>query len=459
MMNIVILAAGMGKRMYSALPKVLHKIAGKPLIAHAIETAQKLSPHKLIIVVGHGAEAVQAALGKLGHSDIHFVYQAEQLGTAHAVQQALPLLDPSLPTLVLYGDVPLITDQTLTDLLNKTPVGGYGILTAILDNPQGYGRIVRDEEGHVARIVEQKDAQVAELAIQEVNTGVMMLPTQYIAAWLASIGPNNAQGEFYLTDLVECALKAGISIATTQVKDAHEILGVNNKTQLAELERIYQRRIAEKLLEAGVTLCDANRLDVRGELICGSDVTIDVNVIFEGKVRLGDDVYIGPNCVICTAEIGSGSRIEAFTHIVGAVLQKDVHIGPYARLRPGTLLCDEVHIGNFVEIKNSQIGPGSKANHLSYLGDADIGAQVNIGAGTITCNYDGANKYRTIIEDGVFIGSDTQLVAPVKVGRNATVGAGTTLWKDVSPDALVINTKEQCESAAWIRPKKNKVAK
>uniref|UniRef100_E1TBZ9 Bifunctional protein GlmU n=1 Tax=Burkholderia sp. (strain CCGE1003) TaxID=640512 RepID=E1TBZ9_BURSG len=452
-MNIVILAAGTGKRMRSALPKVLHPLAGRPLLAHVIDTARTLKPTRLVVVIGHGAEAVREAVSA---PDLQFAVQEQQLGTGHAVQQALPLLDPSVPTLVLYGDVPLTRASTLQALVERAGERAYGVLTVTLADPTGYGRIVRDPQGNVSRIVEQKDASADQLLIDEINTGIVVAPTERLAGWLAALKNDNAQGEFYLTDAVEMAIEAGLEVVTTQPQDEWETLGVNSKQQLAELERIHQRNVADALLVAGVTLADPARVDVRGTLECGRDVSIDVNCVFEGRVTLADNVSIGPNCVIRNASIGPGTRVDAFTHIEGAEVGADVVLGPYARLRPGASLKDESHVGNFVEVKNAVLGHGSKANHLTYIGDSDIGARVNIGAGTITCNYDGANKFRTIIEDDVFVGSDTQLVAPVRVKRGATIAAGTTIWKDVEADALVLNDKTQTSKAGYVRPTKKK---
>ncbi|UQP00112.1 bifunctional UDP-N-acetylglucosamine diphosphorylase/glucosamine-1-phosphate N-acetyltransferase GlmU [Burkholderia multivorans] len=452
-MNIVILAAGTGKRMRSALPKVLHPVAGRPLLSHVIATARTLQPSRLVVVVGHGAEQVRAAIAA---PDIQFAVQAEQLGTGHAVRQALPLLDPAQPTLVLYGDVPLTRASTLQRLVDAARDGRYGILTVTLDDPTGYGRIVRDASGFVTRIVEQKDASPDELKIAEINTGIIVTPTAQLAMWLGALKNENAQGEYYLTDVVELAIEAGFEIVTAQPDEEWETLGVNSKAQLAELERIHQRNVADALLADGVTLADPARLDVRGTLRCGRDVSIDVNCVFEGDVTLADNVTIGANCVIRNASVGAGTRIDAFTHIDGAELGAHTVIGPYARLRPGAQLADEAHVGNFVEVKNAVIGHGSKANHLTYIGDADIGARVNIGAGTITCNYDGANKFRTVIEDDVFVGSDTQLVAPVHVGRGVTIAAGTTVWKDVADGVLALNEKTQTAKSGYVRPVKKK---
>lgn len=452
-MNIVILAAGMGKRMNSALPKVLHPLAGRPLLAHVIDTARTLQPTRLVVVVGHGAEKVQAAVAA---PDVQFAVQAQQLGTGHAVQQALPFVDPSVPTLVLYGDVPLTRASTLKRLVDAAQNGRYGVLTVTLDDPTGYGRIVRDSSGAVQKIVEQKDASADERKIVEINTGIITTPTQQLETWLASLKNDNAQGEFYLTDVVERALESGVEIVTAQPDEEWETLGVNSKQQLAELERIHQHNVADDLLVAGVTLLDPARIDVRGTLECGRDVSIDVNCVFEGRVTLADNVTIGPNCVIRDAVIGAGTRVDAFTHIEGGTTGANVVLGPYARLRPGAQLGDESHVGNFVEVKNAVLGVGSKANHLSYIGDSDIGARVNIGAGTITCNYDGANKHRTVIEDDVFVGSDTQLVAPVRIGRGVTIAAGTTVWKDVGEGELVLNEKTQVSRGGYVRPTKKK---
>jgi bifunctional UDP-N-acetylglucosamine pyrophosphorylase / glucosamine-1-phosphate N-acetyltransferase len=452
-MNIVILAAGTGKRMRSALPKVLHPLAGRPLLSHVIDTARALRPSRLVVVVGHGADQVQAAVAA---PDVQFARQEQQLGTGHAVRQALPLLDPARPTLVLYGDVPLTRASTLQRLVDAATDARYGVLTVMLDDPTGYGRIVRDQGGSVTRIVEQKDASPDQLKIAEINTGIVVAPTAQLAMWLGALGNDNAQGEYYLTDVVEQAIEAGFEVVTTQPDEEWETLGVNSKAQLAELERIHQRNQADALLADGVTLADPARFDLRGTLSCGRDVSIDVNCVFEGAVALADNVTIGPHCVIRNATIGAGARIDAFSHIDGAQLGAHSVVGPYARLRPGTQLADDAHVGNFVEVKNAVLGVGSKANHLSYIGDAGIGARVNIGAGTITCNYDGANKFRTEIGDDVFVGSDTQLVAPVRIGAGATIAAGTTVWKDVADGMLVLNDKTQTAKPGYVRPVKIK---
>ncbi len=451
-MNIVILAAGQGKRMHSNLPKVLHPLAGKALVSHVIDCARQLSPQTLCLVYGHGGDAVRSTLDA---PDLAWALQEPQLGTGHAVQQALPHLKGDGTTLILYGDVPLIRTETLKTLVQAAH-GALAILTVELTDPTGYGRIVRNASGQVVRIVEQKDASAEERSIHEINTGIMAMPTARLGEWLGHLSNNNAQKEYYLTDIVSMAVAEGLPIHTTHPKKEWEVVGVNNKVQLAELERVAQRDNAEQLMAQGVRLADPARLDVRGELICGRDVFIDVNCVFEGKVELEEAVEIGPNCVIKNAHIGAGTRLAAFTHIEDAIVGPDGQIGPFARLRPGTELGADVHIGNFVEIKKTKIAAHSKANHLAYIGDAIIGSRVNVGAGTITCNYDGANKFQTIIEDDAFIGSDTQLVAPVTVGRGATLGAGTTLTKDAPPDTLTLSRTKQVSVAGWKRPAKTK---
>ncbi|HEX7645707.1 MAG TPA: bifunctional UDP-N-acetylglucosamine diphosphorylase/glucosamine-1-phosphate N-acetyltransferase GlmU [Burkholderiaceae bacterium] len=451
-MNIVILAAGMGKRMHSALPKVLHPLAGKPLLSHVVDTARSLHPNTLTVVYGHGGDAVPHALQG---ADLAFALQEPQLGTGHAVQQAAVRLDDSVPTLVLYGDVPLTRAATLQRLLDSAGTDKLAILTVTLPDPTGYGRIVR-KNGAIVSIVEQKDASEAQRAITEVNTGIMVAPTAKLKTWLAGLSNNNAQGEYYLTDIVACAVADGVAVTSAQPEDVAETLGVNSKLQLAELERMVQLQTARRLLEQGVTLADPARIDVRGELVCGRDVTIDVNCVFEGRVELEDGVHVGANCVIRNARVGKGTNIKSFSHIEDAVIGPAGQIGPYARLRPGTVLAEDVHIGNFVEIKNASIAAHSKANHLSYVGDADIGARVNIGAGTITCNYDGVNKFRTVIEDDAFIGSDTQLVAPVTVGKGATLGAGTTLTRNAPAGKLTVSRARQTTIEGWQRPEKVK---
>jgi bifunctional UDP-N-acetylglucosamine pyrophosphorylase/glucosamine-1-phosphate N-acetyltransferase len=451
-MNVVILAAGQGKRMHSNLPKVLHPLAGKPLVRHVIDTARTLKPKRLCVVYGHGGGAVPNALAA---PDIEFALQDKQLGTGHAVQQAVPRLDPEGPTLVLYGDVPLVTAHNLQKIL-ECAADGLGVLTIELPDPTGYGRILRDAAGRVTGIVEHKDATPEQRLIREINTGILAAPTGRLIEWLGRLSNDNAQGEYYLTDIIGMAAAEGLPIKTVHPQGEWEILGVNSKVQLAELERIHQRRVADALLEQGVRLADPARIDVRGDLACGRDVSIDVGCVFEGDVDLADGVQVGPYCVLSNVKVAAGARIAAFTHAEQASIGPDCVVGPYARLRPGTTLAAEAHIGNFVEVKNSAIGPQSKANHLAYVGDATVGARVNIGAGTITCNYDGANKFRTVIEDDVFIGSDTQLVAPVTVGRGATLGAGTTLTKDAPADTLTVSRARQASIAGWKRPQKQK---
>lgn len=437
--------------MNSALPKVLHPVAGRPMLAHVLDTARTLSPSRLVVVVGHGAEHVREAVAA---PDVAFADQTQQLGTGHAVMQALPMLDDNKPTLVLYGDVPLTTAATLEALVHAAGAERMGVLTVEMPDPTGYGRIVRDAAGNIVRIVEQKDASDEIRAIREINTGIIVCPTGHLRRWLATLGNNNAQGEYYLTDTIERAATEGVEIVSAQPAALWETLGVNSKVQLAEVERIHQRNLAQRLLEAGVTLLDPARIDVRGQLTCGRDVTIDVGCVFEGRVHLDDGVHIGAHCVIRNATIGAGARVQPFCHIEEAKIGPAGRIGPYARLRPGTELGEDVHIGNFVEVKNSQVGDHSKANHLAYVGDTTVGQRVNIGAGTITCNYDGVNKSRTVIEDDAFIGSDTQLVAPVTVGRGATIGAGTTLTKDAPAGKLTLSRAKQMTLDAWQRPVK-----
>ncbi len=450
-LQIVVLAAGLGKRMNSRLPKVLHPLAGRPMLAHVIDTARRLAPERLCVVIGHGAEAVRQALPA---GDLRWAVQDTQLGTGHAVVQALPHLLPGGTVLILYGDVPLIGSGTLRALVDAASQGPLALLTQELDSPKGYGRIVRDGTGRVARIVEEKDASDAERTIREINTGILAVPHEKLAAWLARVGNDNAQGEYYLTDVVAAAVADGVPVAVRQPASAHECLGVNSKVELAFLERRYQAGQAQRLLEAGVTLSDPARIDVRGELACGRDVAIDVDCIFEGQVTLGDGVRVGAYCILRDASLGAGTEVKPYSHIEEAQVGMGARIGPYARIRPGTRLEDDVHVGNFVEVKASHIGRASKANHLAYVGDSVVGRDVNIGAGTITCNYDGANKHRTIIEDDVHIGSDVQLVAPVTIGKGATIAAGATIVKDVPPGGLTLTRKEQVTKPEWKRPRK-----
>jgi bifunctional UDP-N-acetylglucosamine pyrophosphorylase/glucosamine-1-phosphate N-acetyltransferase len=452
-LNIVILAAGKGTRMHSNTPKVLHQIGGKSILAHVIECAKSLNPQKIIVVYGYGGETVREAFA---HEAITWVSQAEQLGTGHAVQQAAPFLDAHALTLVLLGDVPLVdvdTCQKLTALAHDK----LAILSFNKPDPTGYGRIVRADSGNVTAIIEHKDASAAQRQIIEVNTGMMAMPNAYLQQWLPQLTNNNAQGEYYLTDIVALAVQQKVDVVAEITPDEWSVTGINSKTDLSQIERVYQQRVANRLMQQGVTLRDPARLDVRGTLTCGRDVEIDVNCVFEGDVTLGDNVKVAANCVIKNANIKAGVQIAPFTHIDDTEIGENSRIGPYARLRPGTVLQRDTHIGNFVELKNAQVDVGSKVNHLSYVGDAVLGKAVNIGAGTITCNYDGANKFKTVIEDGAFIGSDSQLVAPVTIGQNATIAAGSTITRDAPADALTFcRAKEQKSIVGWKRPVKIK---
>ncbi|MEO6696916.1 MAG: bifunctional UDP-N-acetylglucosamine diphosphorylase/glucosamine-1-phosphate N-acetyltransferase GlmU [Gammaproteobacteria bacterium] len=452
-LSVIILAAGQGTRMRSPQPKVLHLLAGKPLLEHAIATALRLAANSIIVVYGHGGDTVPK---RLAHLPVQWVEQAQQLGTGHAVSQALPQAAAGDIILVLYGDVPLIAAATLQKLIEQAGQDSLGLLTARLANPQGYGRIVRDKQNKVLRIVEHKDATEAERAISEINTGMMAMPAERLRTWLSKIGNSNSQGEYYLTDIIALAVHDGVAINTVSTDSASEIMGVNTKVQLAELERHYQHAQAERLMLQGVTLRDPARFDLRGELSTGADVVLDINVIIEGRVTLGSRVQIGPNCWIRNAEIGDDVHILPNCVIEDAVIAAGCRIGPFARIRPETRLAEGAHIGNFVEIKKSTVGAHSKINHLSYVGDSSVGRDVNIGAGTITCNYDGANKHQTIIGDGVFIGSDTQLVAPVNIGAGATIGAGSTITRDVPPDKLTLSRAKQETRENWKRPVKVK---
>ena len=452
-LNIVILAAGKGTRMHSDLPKVLHEVGAKPILGHVLVAAKALQPSKIIVVYGYGGETVKA---QFESEPIVWVKQAEQLGTGHAVQQALPHLEKGATTLILIGDVPLVDSRNCEKLINKA-ADTLAILSFIKADPSGYGRIVRDGKAHVAAIVEHKDATEAQRQIKEVNTGMMAMPNSLLVQWLAKLSNNNAQGEYYLTDIVAMAVKQGVAVLAEITEDEWSVTGINAKSDLAQIERVYQQRYAEQLLKQGVTLKDPNRIDVRGDLQCGRDVQIDVNCLFEGQVVLGDRVKIAPNCVIKNAVIAAGTQIAAFTHIDDAQIGEEARLGPFARIRPGTTLADHTHVGNFVELKNAQVDSASKINHLSYVGDATVGKNVNVGAGTITCNYDGANKFRTVIEDDVFIGSDTQLVAPVTLAKGATIAAGSTITKDAPAGQLTFcRAKDQKSIAGWKRPVKIK---
>ncbi|SEK29138.1 UDP-N-acetylglucosamine pyrophosphorylase /glucosamine-1-phosphate N-acetyltransferase [Nitrosovibrio tenuis] len=454
-LNIVILAAGLGKRMHSALPKVLHRLAGKPLLAHVLDTARALSPQNVCIVYGHGGETVPQAITD---ETITWVRQVPQLGTGHALMQALPHLDKEGSTLVLYGDVPLTSVDTLQRLIatgRETESGeSLAVLTVELAEPSGYGRIVRSDAGEITAIVEEKDASESQRQIREINTGIMVIPNRWLHGWLHKLENNNAQKEYYLTDIVAMAVKDSLGVRSVHPGHGWETTGVNSKIHLAELERIYQNESARKLLEQGTTLADPSRIDIRGQLTCGRDVEIDINCIFEGNVQLGDGVKVGAHSILKNTRVAAGSAIAPFSLIESAEIGENCRIGPYARIRPGTRLDNGVHIGNFVEVKNSIIAAGSKANHLSYIGDATIGKSVNIGAGTITCNYDGANKHQTIIEDDVFVGSDTQLIAPVKVAQGSTIGAGSTITRDTPPETLTLSRTRQMSVEGWKRPVK-----
>lgn len=449
-LNIVILAAGKGTRMNSNKPKVLHQLAGKALLQHVVDCAKSLKPQKIIGVYGYGGNAVPQAMQ---HENIRWVEQKEQLGTGHAVMQVLGSLDKDAVTLILLGDVPLVSAESCQELLDLTQT--LGLMTVKKQNPTGYGRIVRNHSAQVTAIVEQKDANEDQRQINEVNTGIIAARNDQLIKWVSGLNNHNAQKEYYLTDIVAMAVSDGEPVATVLTTDESSVEGVNSKLDLASLERVYQTRYANSLMQKGVTLADPLRLDVRGTLNVGRDVEIDVGCLFEGEVSLADDVNIGAYCVIKNAKIGAGTHIAPFTHIENAIVGQNNRIGPYARLRPETVLAADAHVGNFVELKNAQVDIGSKINHLSYIGDSTVGKNVNIGAGTITCNYDGANKFRTVIEDNAFIGSDTQLVAPVTVGQGATIAAGSTITKDAPANALTLcRAREQKSVLAWKRPQK-----
>ena len=451
-LEIVILAAGQGTRMRSALPKVLHPVAGNSMLGHVIHSARQLDPQRIHVVIGHGADAVRE---RLAADDLNFVLQDKQLGTGHAVAQAVPFITAKT-VLILYGDVPLIEVETLQRLLKQAAPQQLGLLTVELDDPTGYGRIVRNAEGQVVAIVEQKDANDAQRAITEGNTGILAVPAGRLGDWMSRLSNNNAQGEYYLTDVIAMAVADGLVVATEQPLDAMEVQGANDRRQLAELERHYQLRAARRLMAQGVTLRDPARFDVRGEVSVGRDVIIDINVILEGKVVIEDDVVIGPNCVIKDSTLRKGAVIKANTHLEGAVLGEGSDAGPFARLRPGTVLEAKAHVGNFVELKNAHLGEGAKAGHLTYLGDAEVGARTNIGAGTITCNYDGANKWKTVLGEDVFIGSNNSLVAPVDISSGATTAAGSTITQSVDNGQLAVGRARQKNIDGWKRPVKIK---
>lgn len=450
-LRVVILAAGKGTRMRSDLPKVLHKVANKPMVEHVIDTARSLKPEAINLIYGHGGEQLQKTIQG---EDLTWVEQREQLGTGHAVQQVIPYLKDDEKVVILYGDVPLLTESTLIKLLTATQTTELGLLTMTLDDPNGYGRIVRNTDKQVTGIVEQKDANAEQLAIQEVNTGIMIADGAKLKAWLENLSNDNAQKEYYLTDIVAMAAEQGVTIATAQPDATYEVEGANNRQQLAQLERAFQRRQADELMTQGVTLIDPARFDCRGKLTVGNDVTFDINVVIEGDVTIGNNVTVEPNCVIKDATIGDNTVIRANSHIEGATVAKNCKVGPFARLRPGAELADEAQVGNFVEMKKSRLGKGSKASHLTYLGDAQVGEYANIGAGTITCNYDGVNKFLTEIGDGAFIGSNSSLVAPVKIGNNATVGAGSVVTREVADEELAVARGKQRNISGWQRPQK-----
>jgi len=450
-LTVVILAAGQGTRMKSARPKVIHELAGKPILHHVVETSRALQPDQVIVVIGHGADQVRAAMRD---EQLVFVEQAEQLGTGHALQQCLDTIEPGNDVLVLVGDVPLIRAETISRLLEQSADARVSVLSFVPANAFGYGRIVRAENGNVSAIVEQKDTTPAEAEIGECNSGILMIRGERLRDLVMALDNANAQGEFYLTDVVALAAAAGDTVAAVVCEDANEVNGINNQQQLAIVETLYRERAAHALMAQGVKLFDPARIDVRGEISVGRDVQIDVNCVFEGTVSLGDNVRIGANCVIRNTRIADASEIKPMTSIEDAIIGSNVSIGPFARIRPGTECDDDVKIGNFVETKKARIGKGSKVSHLSYIGDTEMGSEVNVGAGTITCNYDGVNKFKTIIEDGVFIGSDTQLVAPVRIARNATIGAGSTITRDVPADKLSLSRSKQVTIDGWSKPQK-----
>lgn len=450
--SAVILAAGKGTRMYSNTPKVLHTLAGKPMVKHVIDTCNGLGAQNIHLVYGHGGDQMKATLAE---EQVNWALQAEQLGTGHAVDQASAHFADDEKVLILYGDVPLISAETIENLLDAQPTGGIALLTVVLDNPTGYGRIIR-RNGPVVAIVEQKDATDEQKLIKEINTGVMVATGGDLKRWLSGLSNDNAQGEYYLTDVIAAAHDEGRAVEAVHPNSPIEVEGVNDRSQLARLERAYQAEQADKLLKQGVMLRDPSRFDLRGELQCGMDVEIDVNVIIEGSVSIGDNVTIGAGCVLKDCEIDDNTVIRPYSVIEGATVGEDCTVGPFTRLRPGADMRNDSHVGNFVEVKNTRLGEGSKANHLTYLGDAEIGQRVNVGAGAITCNYDGANKFKTIIGDDVFVGSDSQLIAPVTIANGATVGAGSTVTRDVAESELVISRAKERKIANWQRPVKKK---
>jgi len=450
-LSIIILAAGQGTRMKSSRPKVMHAVAGKPMIQHVVDTSLAFEPDQIIVVVGHRSDQICQLMKD---QDLEFVEQVEQLGTGHAVAQCLGVLKTGNDVLVLYGDVPLLSLDTIRTLVHETEGSTVNILSFLPENPHGYGRIQRSASGSVEAIIEEKDASTEEKKIRESNSGILFIDGKNVRHLIEKLDKNNAQSEYYLTDVVKHSVQQGLKVSAITCSEIDEVYGVNNQAQLAEVERIYRRRKAEKLMQQGVKLYDPERIDVRGTLQVGSDVEIDINCVFEGNVTLADNVRIGANCVIRNTTIGAGSVILPMTNIDEAIIGRQVSIGPFSRIRPGTECADNVKIGNFVETKNSQIGTGSKVSHLSYIGDTEMGVKVNIGAGTITCNYDGVNKFKTIIEDGVFVGSDTQLVAPVKIARGSTIGAGSTITGDTPADKLTLSRSKQVTIDTWKKPVK-----
>jgi len=450
--HVIVLAAGQGSRMKSDLPKVLHPLSGKPLLQHVLDTVDDMNVDGVHVVVGHQSEKVKDTISDL---NINWCFQAEQLGTGHAVAQAINAIPKESKVLILYGDVPLTKKETLTNLLETVTSTKLALLTVFLENPRGYGRIIRDEDSSILAIVEEKDANELERQVNEVNTGILAISAESLHRLIPSLGNKNAQGEYYLTDIIEMFANEGNSIIGQQPEHEQEVQGVNNKLQLCELECWNQSRFSEQLILDGVTLFDPNRLDVRGSLKCGRDVVIDLNCIFEGDVELGDGVNVGPNCVIRNSKIQANSVIQAYTMIEDSIVGENAIVGPYARLRPGTELCSNAKVGNFVETKKTYVGKGSKINHLSYVGDSVLGENVNIGAGTITCNYDGVNKFKTEIGDGVFVGSNSSLVAPVNIGAQATIGAGSTITKDVAQEELAVARSRQKNIVGWNKPEKN----
>ena len=452
-LTIIILAAGAGKRMKSSKAKVLHSLGGRTLLQHVIDTSRKLNPEKICVVIGHCGDQVRQ---EINDQELCWAKQEQQLGTGHALMQAQHEIASDGMTLILYGDVPLTRVETLRNLLSEVGDKQCGLLTVNLDDPTGYGRIIRDVKTRaITSIVEHKDASEFQRDICEVNTGIMLVPNKYLHQWLPKLTNENTQGEYYLTDVIALAVKENIQIKIVQPSYVYEVLGVNDKKQLADLERIFQLENANELLKQGVSLADPARIDIRGSLLCDQDVSIDINCIFEGTVELQSNVKIGAHCFLKNVKIASDSTIQPYSHIENAEIGEDCKIGPFARIRPGTKLMKSVHVGNFVEVKNSQIGNGSKANHLSYLGDSIVGANVNVGAGTITCNYDGANKHQTVIEDDVFIGSDTQLVAPIRISKGTTIGAGSTITRDTPENALTLSRAKQISITGWKRPRKS----